>query len=899
MATYYVDMVNGDNASAGTDWASAWKYLSDNISTRVAGDVIKVAKTPGPSAMPSGSGWMVDKNSTFISLDRTKLAKVESGWTSNQPTYVSIDHTTGQGWYDELECTTKHVYFSVTSSVDGNDMAGYYNLSSSVNLSGYKYVGFWRKCGFVCTSGAIKMHLSDESNCPLSASKLSIFEEYDDVYAQNTNLPVYMEIPSGADVSSISSIGFQFKQDVTTRAYYISSMYAFNDIAELMDMKVLSDMSKTNIYGDWIESTNVNKDNYYITGQGQAMRLDFETAFTTGIMAYQNLAPTGSGLGIDFTDYSWFNIKWGMLSQSTYGNQVYLNLYDTFNASGSAIETYDIATESNNYYMSLAFRIKDTLTDVKSIAIGTTRDPLSYEMHFANIFLSKDISYNSVISRKNDYTDYWAGVNRILGSYIFTNPLNSGAYLEVSSTSRVSGANEMYYMNSEMEADEIYFNGRIGTAGNTIKIRGGYNTVTDTIDGETFIKWKNLQIQYGLNIYNSEYIDVRNISFNGAQSSVNFTGSSNNIFISKLITNCSNGIYETSTCNNNNIQIDQISMTANYGAQIYGRYSTWNLGDLINVSYQSYPVYVSSRYTDIDIDLVKASESNLNGNVTCSSDWNNNIHITTIDDGENYKAGILISSNSQECNVHVENIYARYPAYFYSNSVHKNSCKIDNVYPSTNESAIQIVFAFNSCGNFYLTGPETINGDPVVQETYEFSGSENEIILDTRGHYVPTTSNSTNNDNTNHPAVIKMPYENQVLFLSQDNTLSYVKRNTSHQRSGNECVEIELNNNAAHDERSDIFPIIHNIKAVNGNNYIRYYMRHDGSLTAGRIWHGLLYNGEMVHDWEDITDSITNLWNIFELNHPSCPGDGWYKILFKCYATAGSLYIDDFYKLVT
>lgn len=64
MATYYIDMVNGSDAAAGTSWGAAWKTPnSGSTAARIApGDTIKVAKSPNKISLGNGTWTSITSN---------------------------------------------------------------------------------------------------------------------------------------------------------------------------------------------------------------------------------------------------------------------------------------------------------------------------------------------------------------------------------------------------------------------------------------------------------------------------------------------------------------------------------------------------------------------------------------------------------------------------------------------------------------------------------------------------------------------------------------------------------------------------------------------------------------------------------------------------------------------
>jgi len=95
MATYHVDLVNGNDASAGTSWGTAWKtWANGPTAARIApGDTIKFAKTPNDVSIGNCT-WT--NNSTTVSIPTGLYKEVQqasSAWTASANVTTSTSAT--------------------------------------------------------------------------------------------------------------------------------------------------------------------------------------------------------------------------------------------------------------------------------------------------------------------------------------------------------------------------------------------------------------------------------------------------------------------------------------------------------------------------------------------------------------------------------------------------------------------------------------------------------------------------------------------------------------------------------------------------------------------------------------------------------------------------------------
>lgn len=83
MATYYLDFASGNDASAGTSWATAWKTLNNGATAaRIApGDEIRIAKTADPTSI--GNGTWTNKSATVtLATAQTATITLDDAWTA-------------------------------------------------------------------------------------------------------------------------------------------------------------------------------------------------------------------------------------------------------------------------------------------------------------------------------------------------------------------------------------------------------------------------------------------------------------------------------------------------------------------------------------------------------------------------------------------------------------------------------------------------------------------------------------------------------------------------------------------------------------------------------------------------------------------------------------------------
>ncbi len=205
-----------------------------------------------------------------------------------------------------------------------------------------------------------------------------------------------------------------------------------------------------------------------------------------------------------------------------------------------------------------------------------------------------------------------------------------------------------------------------GTSGNNIQFQGGYNTSTNTQDGETFFDGLN---GYGYGLYQSSksWITVNYLNFSRYYHGVYYFNSSNNSIttLSNVNNNSSYGIYYYTNCNNNSITtLSNANNNGSYGVY-YSSSNNNTITTLSNVnSNNSYGINYSSCNNNT---ITTLSNANNNSNygvyyVNC----NNNTIATLSNANNNSYSGVYYSGcyNNLISNLSNANNNGSYGVYF-------------------------------------------------------------------------------------------------------------------------------------------------------------------------------------------------------------------------------------------
>jgi hypothetical protein len=227
MTTYYIDLVNGSDAAAGTSWGTAWKtFTTGATAARLApGDEVRVAETSAPTAIGTAT-WTsgkVGNSITFETAPTKQIDTCKSGWAGGNAT-VTNAQSTAYMTNTTFGGVTAGALQAVLSASIGRQC--YKNLGSAQDFSAHQQVSFWFRTGTaIDTTGANSMQIvlcSDTAgNTPVDTLTMPKWN-----YAANIWYPIVIDKGSALG-SSIQSVAFYSAGSSQTAAtIYLDEMFA-------------------------------------------------------------------------------------------------------------------------------------------------------------------------------------------------------------------------------------------------------------------------------------------------------------------------------------------------------------------------------------------------------------------------------------------------------------------------------------------------------------------------------------------------------------------------------------------------------------------------------------------------------------------------------------------------
>lgn len=136
MATYYLDLVNGNDANTGADWANAWKTFNNGAtSARIAaGDTIRVAKTADPTSIGNAT-WTSKSATVTLASAKTTSLYLDGAWTAANSATATTNTSAYKQGSNSSQVTTPASTATATKYA--------YYATGTLDLSSYDAITFW------------------------------------------------------------------------------------------------------------------------------------------------------------------------------------------------------------------------------------------------------------------------------------------------------------------------------------------------------------------------------------------------------------------------------------------------------------------------------------------------------------------------------------------------------------------------------------------------------------------------------------------------------------------------------------------------------------------------------------------------------------------------------------
>lgn len=156
MTIRYMDYENGANANNGSTWALAKKTFNGFDAVAVAGDTIRVAKSPDPTSMGQSASWTnKSKTVTLASAVTASISNCDSTWTG--VTNVTLATNTGYQKHG-TGCQMATIGSAFTTG-----KAAYKDMGGAQDISAYQQVSFWIRNSVAIAANSLKLCLCSDT----------------------------------------------------------------------------------------------------------------------------------------------------------------------------------------------------------------------------------------------------------------------------------------------------------------------------------------------------------------------------------------------------------------------------------------------------------------------------------------------------------------------------------------------------------------------------------------------------------------------------------------------------------------------------------------------------------------------------------------------------------------
>jgi hypothetical protein len=300
MAIKYLDPVLGLDTNDGSSFVSGggsvgpWRTLSGKSASLLAGDTLRMKKSPDPTSLGQSATWPANtgKTVTLTTAVTQDIDMCESGWTSSPNVTTTYPATQKQG--------SANMNVSLAAGFAGGLVS--FKALSSLDLSGYEQISFWiNGSSTTIPSGLWEIRLcSDVSGgtavdtFPIPLGGLLGWHAF--------TLPRTL---GGALGSAINSIALYTTSDPATIAIRLDNIIACK-AASAADSLSLNSVIGKNIAGEYwfpiqsISGTTITIDNDN-TNQGANGRGYYGASGSATIWKRQPLYPSEIGVAIAVT----------------------------------------------------------------------------------------------------------------------------------------------------------------------------------------------------------------------------------------------------------------------------------------------------------------------------------------------------------------------------------------------------------------------------------------------------------------------------------------------------------------------------------------------------------------------------------------------------------------------
>jgi hypothetical protein len=569
MTTWFIDPTGGNDASAGTSFATRLKsFTGYSAKTVAAGDSVRVIASAAPTDTGQTATWTDgSKTVTLTTAATADIAQATTAWTAM--TNVTTTTSTSR----KIGATSSSISPAAAFTTG---LAAYF-ATGTLNLSAYQQVSFWIKMtsGVTSADGDISIALCSDTAGATPVNTISIPQ------IKSTNQWCCITVNTGSALgSAIQSIGFYVNVDRAAQTFLINNILACKASSSVDSITLSSLISKNTTNEPWWQIDSISGTTISLM---QMMNADLSTNQMQGysgitgsaelykrepIILPSSLTDSVS-TGTTFGSVGWAGTAgspitisggWDTTAMSSQTGQTYIASY-IGNGYGMYMQAiYNTVSNINLYkfsssFVTVALNITLTADNMSStnyaVYIGATGYVNNQNINVTNLLQSTSAAYainglsNSTITIVNAvmcYAQvlYISGKNSGIQGTSFLSPYNTITVTNVRRNGTVSGAsitNSAIFLNglqnSTVTIDKAEYNGgpNLGISPTTSAITCNNNVIkfTSSLGNPTVATMPSIYVYNGIN----NIINLTGVSVSGSNFAVMVDGSS--------ITNIVNG----------------------------------------------------------------------------------------------------------------------------------------------------------------------------------------------------------------------------------------------------------------------------------------------------------------------------------------------------------------------
>lgn len=271
MPTYYMDYVNGADASDGLTWGTAKQTINGiNALVLAAGDTIKIAKSPVPTSLGNTASWTVNSHDVILTSPVTlNIDMCESGWVGGVGVTLTQESTRIKEGIYSLKMVTG-------AGVTGAQLLAYKTITGT-DFSQYQQVSFWLYTSGAIAAGLLQVRLCSDTLGATPVDTLNI-----PVITSTTAYWIPLTIDNGGALgSSIQSIAIYSTGSFASKTTYWDDFIACKDDSDDASLSLQSLIGKNTGDLEWFPIKCINGSTVTLATGGKGYWANASATVTT------------------------------------------------------------------------------------------------------------------------------------------------------------------------------------------------------------------------------------------------------------------------------------------------------------------------------------------------------------------------------------------------------------------------------------------------------------------------------------------------------------------------------------------------------------------------------------------------------------------------------------------